>query len=219
MTHNDSSQPVTPTPAPLDAPARAPRPVLRGLAIGAAALGLIAATAAISVAIAGNDDDDRSVAAISSSTDTESFAAFRGPDVTGTIAEFVAARDAAALAAGGGSVVALDRDLRGWEADVFTADGTLEVRLDEALAVIAVGQPDPKDRNDPAPSTVLDGTALNDVISAALTSAGSGAATDVQGADGDDRPGYSVTLVLADGTELDLELATDLTVLSSEIDD
>jgi len=135
------------------------------------------------------------------------------------IAEFIAARDAAVVATGGGSAISLDRDRRGWEVEVFTTRGPVDVRLDEFLTVIAIKEPDFDDRNEPALVTVLDGTLVNDAIAAAVAAAGSGAATDVDGADWDDRPGYTVTLVLADGTELDVYLDPSLTVTLIQIDD
>ena len=143
----------------------------------------------------------------------------RSADITATIAQFTAARDAAVVAAGGGSAIAIDRDPRGWEVYVYTNRGEVEVRLDETLAVIALDEPDADDRNDPAPQTVLNGNVLNNAIAAAIAAAGSGAATDVEAAEWDDRPGYTVTLVLANGVELDVYLDPNLNVTSTEIDD
>ena len=234
MTKDNATPPQPPTskttlaPTPKDTSIRIPRRVALGVGVGAAVLGLMAATAAVSFAVADQFDDDRASAVLTTppgagvAPGTPSPGQAPGPrsnDVTGTITEFIAARDAAVVAAGGGSAISLDRDQRGWEVEVFTTRGHVEVRLDESLTVIAIEEPDADDRNEPAPVTVLDGNLVNDAIAAAIAAAGSGAATDVDAADWDDRPGYTVTLVLADGTELDVYLDPSLTVTSTQIDD
>lgn len=143
----------------------------------------------------------------------------RSPDRTGTIAEFEAARDAGVKAAGGGSAVSIDRDSRGWEVYVYTSRGEVEVRLNEALTVTAIDEPDANDRNDPAPQTNLSGSSVNKAIAAAISTVGSGAATDVAASDWDQRPGYTVTLVLANLLEIDVYLDLNLTVTSTREDD
>ena len=223
-----------PNPTKQDSEIRIPRRVAIGIGIGAASLGLIAGTVAITLAVADEFDDDRVSAQVTTpsteggtpmgstaTTNPPSNQAtpLRNSDVTGTIAEFEAARDAGIAAAGGGSAVAVDRDSRGWELEVFTTRGQVEVRLDESLSVIALEEPDADDRNEPSPSTVLDGNLINDAIAAAVAAAGSGAATDVEASDWDDRPGYTVTLILADGIEMDVYLDPSLTAIATEIDD
>jgi hypothetical protein len=251
---------------------RIPKKLALGVGVGAAALGLIIGTSAISFAIAEqSQDSDRFVAIpapgqdvteaeqapvdleqapveaddpagsnITTNTSGESVTTnpaeptpgvvaavpnstgnsiFRSSDKTGTIAEFVAARDAGIKAAGGGSAVSIDRDSRGWEVYVYTSRGEVEVRLNESLAVIAIDEPDADDRNEPAPQTVLNGNIVNSAIAAAIAAGGSGAATDVEAADWDDRPGYTVTLVLANGVELDVYLDPNLKVTSTQVDD
>lgn len=211
-----------------DSEIRIPRRVAIGVGIGAASLGLIAGTVAIALAITDEFDDDRISAQVNppltagaapmdspSSQETP----LRSRDVTGTIKEFEAARDAAVAAVGDGSAVSVDRDPNGWEVEVFSTRGQVNVRLDESLNVIAQEEPDLDDRNEPAPATVLDGSLINDAIAAAVAAAGSGAATDVEASDWDDRPGYTVTLILLDGTEIDVYLDPSLTTISTEIDD
>jgi uncharacterized membrane protein YkoI len=66
---------------------------------------------------------------------------------------------------------------------------------------------------------VLNGNIVNSAIAAAIAAGGSGAATDVEAADWDDRPGYTVTLVLANGVELDVYLDSNLKVTSTQVDD
>lgn len=230
----DHTETPNPKKTSTDSDIRIPRRVAIGVGIGAASLGLIATTVAITLAVTDEFDDDRMSAVVTTppsagdartdspadtSAPSDQATPLRSSDVTGTIAEFEAARDAGVAAAGGGSAVAVDRDSRGWEVEVYTTRGQVEVRLDEALKVIALEEPDADDRNEPAPTTVLDGSLIKDAVAAAVAAAGSGAATDVEASDWDDRPGYSVTLILSDGTEIDVYLDPSLTAVSTEIDD
>jgi uncharacterized membrane protein YkoI len=127
--------------------------------------------------------------------------------LTGTALQRVA--DAAVAAAGGGRVTATDVDDGTYEVEVTLDDGTeVDVQLAPDLTVIGTS----RDAPDRAPEQPSAGTPdLARATEAALAAAGGGRVTD---ADVDDGM-YEVEVILDDGTEVDVQLDPDLTVVGT----
>lgn len=215
----------------------------RGLLIGAAAVAALVAVGGSAYAIGaniGDDDRDRSAAVAGDRSghdgddaDDEAAGGHAQPDDSAAgrsgasqnlpPTDAAALREAAELAiadsdAQGASSIDVERG--GYEIETQLADGSepdVFVTVDGTVTT-GTDRPD-SDRPDP----ILDLTKLEDISRAALA-----AAAEAGGADGaidsisssDDRGvAYEVSVRLPDGRDADIELADDLGVVTSDIDD
>jgi uncharacterized membrane protein YkoI len=123
----------------------------------------------------------------------------------------------AAIAEAGGTVVGVETDDGRYEVEVRLDDGTeIDVDLDPDFRVLSTEA----DRDDDGADRDDDGAGLDDatrqrVGDAAMAAVGGGTVVGVEPDDG----GYDVEVRLADGSEVDVDLAADLTVLRTEDDD
>lgn len=125
---------------------------------------------------------------------------------------------------GGGTVTSAERDddgLKLYELDLLGSDGTeYEVRLDADFAVISVDSDRDDDRNgsaaNPSGAPVdpddLVGDELQRASDAALAAAGGGTVTEAERSDDADHA-FEVEVTLADGTDVEVELAADYAVV------
>ncbi len=89
---------------------------------------------------------------------------------TATVEQFESARDAAVDAAGGGTLVELERTRDGWSAEVLRQDGSeVDVRLGADLGDAVVGIPE---RSNDVRVGSLDGDGIARAIEAALSEVG-----------------------------------------------
>lgn len=134
------------------------------------------------------------------------------------------ASEAALAETGDGTVVAYSVERNGFEVEVALGDGAIiEVRLDDEFVVTGTTDDSRDDDDDDDTLTSAQVAALADVDlpgahDAALTEAGADAVVVDLDYDEDDG-GYDADVELADGTTLEVELAADLTVTATEIDD
>jgi uncharacterized membrane protein YkoI len=107
-----------------------------------------------------------------------------------------------------------------YEVEVRQSDGTeVDVVLDQDLDVVSQGSDADDDRDDTpdADDRALSATERASAEEAALGAVGGGTVTDVEAGDGDES--YEVEVRAADGTEWDVELGADFTVLLTSVDD
>ena len=129
------------------------------------------------------------------------------------------ARDAALAEAGGGTVTEIESDDGGYDVEVRLDDGTeIEIELGNDFTVRATesgqvddGDDDGRDDDD----LPVDEATRQRATDAALASAGGGTVTEVE----HDGNGFDVEVRLDDGTELDIDLAPDFSVLHKDTDD
>lgn len=125
---------------------------------------------------------------------------------------FVDAIDAAVAAAGGGGATSIDVQRDGWKVDVRLDDGSeVEVRVyaDGSQAVVQ------QDGDDRSGDRVLDTARIAGIVDAATAAAGGGAVESIS-AEGDDGSAFEVQVRLDGGQDVDVDLADDLSVVSSD---
>ena len=144
-------------------------------------------------------------------------AAGPGPDETGdpslTAIDLQRASEAAVAAAGGGRVTAAEVDDGAYEVEVTLDDGTeVDVQLDRDFTVVGTWRDEPDARDEP--EEPIPGSAdLARAAEAALAAAGGGRVTDTDVEDGPIP--YEVEVTLDDGTEVDVQLDHDVTVVGT----
>ena len=153
----------------------------------------------------GNDRDDRAA----------------GDTAGSDPASFRDAAEQAVAEAGGRGASSIDLQGRGHEVDVELDDGgstEVHVSSDGAMRLETEG-PDRFDREDP----VLDLADLDSIFDAALAASGDAGvrdgAVDSVSASDDRGVAYEVSVRGADGREVDVDLADDLSVVATEVDD
>lgn len=249
MNQNEKPQPVdSVSPDAQTSPAEAGRSRgrRRGLLIGAAAaVALIAvggSAYAIGAAIGDDHDDDRSPAASDTRSgadrgsdrndrDREQSGDGRG-DATGgdrnsagsnpppaDVAALRAAADKAIAESDAKGVTSIDVRSGGYEVDVQLADGSEPGVFVAVDGTVTVGTDRPDDRLDP----ILDLGALDGISKAAVAAAaeagGADGTIDSISTTGESGVAYEVSIRLPDGRSADIDLASDLAVVSSDIDD
>ncbi|KAA9089185.1 hypothetical protein [Microbacterium radiodurans] len=231
----EPAAPVEPTTA-----AAAPAPKRRGrlaLIAGGAVLGaalLAGGGVAVGAAIADDDDDDdRASARVDDRTGTTgATGATDAPGTTGTTGTTASAWGAAsadeldevaqaASAVAEGQPVSIDANRDGsWDVTLRGADGgETEVRV-AADGSAAVRETEAPDGDDTAPRNILDAATLRSIVDAALaeSAAAGGRVVDVD-ADDDSRSPFDVTILVADGRTVDVELDAAGAVLRTDLDD
>ncbi len=142
------------------------------------------------------------------------FAVAAGDGETPDSNDMQRARDAALAEAGGGTVTEVESDDGGYDVEVRLEDGTevdIELAGDFTVRSTVSDEVDDNDDDD----LQLDDATRQRAADAALAEAGGGTVTDVE----HDGTGFDVEVRLDDGTELDMDLASDFSVLNSETDD
>jgi uncharacterized membrane protein YkoI len=136
------------------------------------------------------------------------------PGDTGlTATDLQQASEAAVDAAGGGRVTDVDVDGTAYEIEVTRDDGTEVTVLLDADRTVVRTSAEPRDTDDGAATA----TDLQGAADAALEAAGGGRVTDSE-AD-DDGTGYEVEVTRDDGTEVDVRIGPDLTVLATSVEE
>lgn len=145
---------------------------------------------------------------------------------TEPITDLGRASEAALAETGDGTVVAYSVERNGYEVDVVLSDGTvLEVRLDDAFAVTGTTD-DSRDDDDDDDDDTLTSAQVASLADVDLAGAHDAALAEA-GADGvvveldydEEDGGYDADVDLPDGTTLEIDLAADLSVTATEIDD
>lgn len=203
------------------------------LAIGGVVgvVALLAGGIGIGAALGDDDDDDRPVAAQTQTTDDSddsddldgasgSQTAPAGTSVGAADAEALIAVLSAARGESEGTVTSLETNRDGsWSVDLENDRGdetTVRVDADGAASVVRTEAADGDDSNDPAPAGELSDDNVAALVDAALGEA-QGAIVDVD-LDDQENEAYSVQVRADDGTETDIDLATDFSVTNSEVD-
>jgi uncharacterized membrane protein YkoI len=126
------------------------------------------------------------------------------------------ATDAALAETGGGTVTEVEHDDGGYDVEVRLADGTeVDVELTGDFTVRSNETDTPDGQGDDADEAVLADSERQQATDAALAEVGGGSVTDVE----HDGTGFDVEVRLDDGTEVDVDLAADFSVLHTENDD
>lgn len=202
------------------------------LAIGGAVgvVALLAGGIGIGAALGGDDDDDddRPIAAQTQTTDDSDDLDGASASQTAPAGNAVGAADAESLiavlsAARGeseGTVTSLEANRDGsWSVDLENDRGdetTVRVDADGAASVVRTEAADGDDANDPAPAGELSDDNVAALVEAALGEA-QGVIVDID-LDDQENEAYSVQVRADDGTETDIDLATDFSVTNSEVD-
>jgi uncharacterized membrane protein YkoI len=129
------------------------------------------------------------------------------------------ASEAALAETGGGTITEIEHDDGGYDVEVRLEDGT-EVDVDLAgdftvRSTETDESDEPDDGHDDDDDLPLDDATRQQASDAALSAAGGGTVTDVER----DSTGYDVEVRLDDGTEVEVDLATDFSVLHTDNDD
>ena len=146
-----------------------------------------------------------------------------GADGSITGADLERASAAALAEAGNGTVSGVELDDGGYEVEVRLVDGTeVDVDLDGDFAVVRTST---DDRDDDSDDDSDDGADRDDgpvgdaerqqATDAALAETGEGTVTGIEL----DNDGYEVEVRLVDGTEVDVDLDADFTVVATDRDD
>lgn len=235
--HTDTQRPGTETRTETETAAAPPRRRTRALLLGAAGAALLLLVGGGAFAIGANlADDDRSQPVSSSSpapatTPPPSESDRRsGSDAGASVrADQRPATDAAALrsaaeraiaAVNGTGATSIDVERGGYEVEVRLPDGSeTEVFVATDGAVTQRAERDADDRRDP----LLDLDRLGDIVDAALAASASAggveAAIDSVSTTEDRGVAYEVSILLADGRDIDVELAADLSVVAVDLED
>lgn len=189
------------------------------LAIGGAVgvVALLAGGFGIGAAVGGDDDDDDDDRPVAAQTQT----AVDSDDLAGAAdADALIAVLSAARGESKGTVTSLEANLDGsWSVDLESDRGdetTVRVNADGAASVVRTEPADADDANDPAPAGELSDDNVAALVDAALGEA-KGVIVDID-LDEEPKEAYSVQVRADDGTETDIDLATDFSVTSSEVD-
>lgn len=245
MTSNNApqNQPNEPTTQAIPAatPESAPRKKRRGLLVGAGAVAALLIAGGIGYGISDADDDTEEVRTVSAAEnrgndsddrddrddrdgrdDRDDRGAGDSRDTAGS--DVTSYRDAAEQAiaeAGGRGASSVSLEGNGHEVDVELDDGgsaEVHVSTDGAMRIETEG-PDRFDQDDPT----LDLAALDKIFDAALAASGEAGVRDgvVDSVSASDDRGvtYEVSVRGTDGREFDVDLADDLSVVSTDIDD
>lgn len=225
----EPATPVEPTTAAAPAaPKRRGRLALiaGGVVLGAALLA--GGGVAVGAAIADDDDDDdRASARVDDRTGTADATGTTGAPGTTASAWGAASADEldevaqAASAVAEGRPVSIDANRDGsWDVTLRGADGgETEVRV-AADGTAEVRETEAPDGDDTAPQNILDAATLRSIVDAALaeSAAAGGRVVDVD-ADDDGRSPFDVTILVADGRTVDVELDAAGAVLRTDLDD
>lgn len=201
-----------------------PRTKRKGLVIGAGAIAALLLAGGIGVGIAeiGDDDDDNQVRTVAAENQADDDADAGGNDTAGSDPDsFRDAAEQAVAEAGGTGASSVELEGDGHEVEVELDDGgsaEVHVAADGAMRV-DTEDADRFDQQDP----VLDLDTLEDVMDAALAASGDAGVSDgvVDSVSASDDRGvtYEVSVRGADGREVDVDLAEDLSVVTTELDD
>jgi uncharacterized membrane protein YkoI len=238
---NQPNEPTTqaiPAATPEAAPQAKPRKKRRGLLVGAGAVAALLIAGGIGYGISDADDDTEEVRTVSAAEnrgndsddrddrdgrdDRDDRGAGDSRDTAGS--DVTSYRDAAEQAiaeAGGRGASSVSLEGNGHEVDVELDDGgsaEVHVSTDGAMRIETEG-PDRFDQDDPT----LDLAALDKIFDAALAASGEAGVRDgvVDSVSASDDRGvtYEVSVRGTDGREFDVDLAEDLAVVSTDIDD
>ena len=202
-------------------PQKKRRPLVLGA--GAVAALLLAGGVAYGISEATDDDNDevRTVTASETGDGNDRDDRAAGDTAGSDPASFRDAAEQAVAEAGGRGASSIDLQGRGHEVDVELDDGgstEVHVSSDGAMRLEPEG-PDRFDREDP----VLDLADLDSIFDAALAASGDAGvrdgAVDSVSASDDRGVAYEVSVRGADGREVDVDLADDLSVVATEVDD
>jgi uncharacterized membrane protein YkoI len=125
--------------------------------------------------------------------------------------------DAARSETGGGTILDVEHDDGGYDVEVRLDDGAeVDVSLGADFTVVSTETDNPDDgaSDEDDDDLPLEATERQRVADAALASTDGGTVTDVE----HDLDGYEVEILLDDGTEIDVALADDLTVIHTASD-
>jgi YD repeat-containing protein len=126
------------------------------------------------------------------------------------------ASDAALAETGGGTITELEYDDGGYDVEVRLADGTeVDVELAGDFSVRSTDPEGADEEDDDLDDMPLGETQHQRASDAALAESGGGTVTDVEY----DGSGYEVEIRLDDGSEIDVDLAADFSVINTENDD
>jgi uncharacterized membrane protein YkoI len=234
---NQQNEPTTDA-APAAAPESAPRKKRKGLLVGAGAVAALLIAGGIGYGISDAGDDTEEVRTVTAAenrgngsddrddrddrNDRDSRDSRSPGDTAGSdVASFRDAAEQAIAEAGGRGASSVSLQGNGHEVDVELDDGgsaEVHVSSDGAMRIETEG-PDRFEKDDPT----LDLAALDKIFDAALAASGEAGVRDgvVDSVSASDDRGvtYEVSVWGADGREFDVDLAEDLSVVSTDVDD
>jgi hypothetical protein len=241
---NQPNEPTTqaiPAATPEAAPQAKPRKKRKGLLVGAGAVAALLIAGGIGYGISDSDDDTEEVRTVSAAEnrgndsddrddrdgrddrdDRDDRDAGDSRDTAGSdVASYRDVAKQAIAEAGGRGASSVSLEGNGHEVDVELDDGgsaEVHVSTDGAMRIETEG-PDRFDQDDPT----LDLAALDKIFDAALAASGEAGVRDgvVDSVSASDDRGvtYEVSVRGTDGHEFDVDLAEDLSVVSTDIDD